>query len=58
MEQKTRHAQVANGVIEFVDGKPVLMPFDPKYKSLFASPIAYNPDAKCPEFEQLIAHLQ
>ena len=58
MEQKTRHAQVANGVIEFVDGKPVLMPFNPKYKSLFASPIAYNPDAKCPEFEQLIAHLR
>jgi hypothetical protein len=46
MERKTRHAH-ANGVIEFVDGKPVLMPFNPKYKSLFASPIAYNPDAKC-----------
>jgi phage/plasmid-associated DNA primase len=55
MDQKTRHAQVANGVIEFVNGKPVLMPFNPKYKSLFVSPIAYNPDAKCREFEQLIA---
>ena len=51
LERKPKHVQVANGVIEFVDGKPILMPFSPKYKSLHASPIAYDPDTKCPEFE-------
>src|SRR4029077_6623150 len=57
IEKKPQHVQVQNGVLTFKDGRVRLDPFSPDYYSLHASPLAYDPDAKCPKFEALLAHL-
>jgi P4 family phage/plasmid primase-like protien len=54
VNQKKRFAHAANGVIEFDSGEPVLMPFALEYRSLTASPIAYYPQATCPQFEKFL----
>ncbi len=57
LDRYAKYMHVANGVIEFNGDTPELHPFDPKYKSLNASPIAFDPKAECPQFLNLIAHL-
>jgi P4 family phage/plasmid primase-like protien len=57
IEKKPQHVQVQNGVLTFKDGRVRLDPFSPDYYSLHASPLAYDPDAQCPKFEALLAHL-
>ena len=57
IEKKPRHVQVQNGVLDFTDGKITLKPFSPEYYSLYASPLAYDPQADCPKFKTLLAHL-
>jgi P4 family phage/plasmid primase-like protien len=58
IEAKPRHAQVANGVVEFTNDTISLKPFSPEYKSLHASPLSYEAKADCPEFIKLMAHLE
>ncbi|MBO4492686.1 MAG: hypothetical protein J5944_15155 [Lentisphaeria bacterium] len=70
---KTPFIHCGNGVIEFRDQedgrvKPVLMPFDPKYRSRNRTEFNYDPNAKYPDFierllkpalsEDSINHLQ
>jgi P4 family phage/plasmid primase-like protien len=57
IKKKPDHIQVQNGVLDLTGGEITLKPFSPSYYSLYASPLAYDPEAKCPEFEQLLAHL-
>jgi putative DNA primase/helicase len=51
---------LANCVLEFdQQGTFTKKPFSAKYHSRFRSPIAYNPEASCPQFEAaLLSHLQ
>jgi putative DNA primase/helicase len=58
IEARPRHAQVANGVVDFTNGEIALKGFHPDYKSLHASPLLYHAEAECPEFIKLMAHLE
>jgi P4 family phage/plasmid primase-like protien len=53
-----RVAQVSNGVVTFDKDEIALNPFSPHYRSLYASPVAYDATAECPKFLELIAHLK
>jgi P4 family phage/plasmid primase-like protien len=55
--QRSKSIQLANGVLEVTKDGATLQPFNPNYYALHASPIAYDPAAECPEFLQLLAHL-
>lgn len=57
VKKQKKHAQYANGVIEFIDGKAVLKPFSPHYYSVSASPISYDPKATCPQFLKMLRHV-
>lgn len=57
IKKKPDHIQVQNGVLDLTGGVVTLKPFAPHYYSLYASPLAYDPEAKCPEFLKVLAHL-
>jgi phage/plasmid-associated DNA primase len=57
LNRRRKHIQVANGVIVFENGQAVLKPFSSHYHSLYASPLAYNSEARCPKFEAEMGHL-
>jgi putative DNA primase/helicase len=55
--QRSKSIQLANGVLDITKDGATLQPFSPNHYALHASPLAYNPEAKCPEFKKLLSHL-
>lgn len=49
--------QVKNGVLVFDNYKVALKPFAPEFYNRYASELPYDPNADCPKFKALIAHL-
>ena len=50
--------RLATGSSRLIENEIALNPFSPHYRSLYASPIAYDATAECPKFLKLIAHLK
>jgi P4 family phage/plasmid primase-like protien len=57
IQKKPQHVQVQNGVLNFTGGEITLQPHSLHYYSLYASPLSYDPLAKCPEFLTNMAHV-
>jgi len=51
-EAKAGYVHLTNGMLELATGE--LRDFSPEFYSVNSSPFAYDPDAKCPQFDEMM----